>query len=214
MAHAPLPIGARPSVPPRPDPNLAGIDDPVYKPLVPPPPPYGMQPLGLDQTQFLGRGVTLKPVPPVASGGFYAPSSSGAVVAPLPGSAQTQYVPPLPAPQETCLVNGFDPAWGEPPAAFNGLPLDFDAQMGAYTFDPNRREYVDALERYRTQQLEHTLHGGPPADPYLAQLAHWHSHLASQYRTGYMLQPYKSGNEPGWRTRWIPQRRAVSCRTD
>jgi hypothetical protein len=125
-----------------------------------------------------------------------------------------QHVPPLPAPQETCIVNRFQPKWGTPPGWYNGIALDFDPKLGAYTFDSTRSDYAERLAAYREQSIAHSLGAGPPPDPSLRSMSYWFSVLAGQYQSGYMLQPYKTSGDKRWRTRWIPQRRRVSCHTE
>lgn len=208
-----IPIGARPSVPPRPPPNLARIDEPRLHPMAPHE-PYGMRPQGLVEAHMYGPPVYLdegrRHVP---STGYPAIHPGGGVPIAHRDQPLVQHVPAVPAQQETCIVNRFRPEWGTPPGWYNGVPLDFDPSLGAYTFNSARDDYVDRLHEYREQTLKQQLEGGP-VDPALYSFMRWHNHLASQYRSGFMLQPYKSHGDERWRTRWIPQRRAVSCHTD
>ncbi len=111
-------------------------------------------------------------------------------------------------------MNRFQPKWGTPPGWYNGIALDFDPKLGAYTFDSTRSDYAERLAAYREQSIAHSLGAGPPPDPSLRSMSYWFSVLAGQYQSGYMLQPYKTSGDKRWRTRWIPQRRRVSCHTE
>ncbi len=103
-----------------------------------------------------------------------------------------QYVPPPPAPQETCLMNAFDPAWGTPPGAISGVPVAFDSALGAYRFD-----------------VAHAQAGGNLDQDLVASRTF--KELWRRWEQGMMLQPYKVEGSAAWRYRWIPRVRNVVC---
>ena len=94
-------------------------------------------------------------------------------------------IPPPPAPQEVCIVNGYDPAWGAPPSKFRGIPMEFDAALGAYRFD----------EAYAIRNA------GPYYDPGYTRTDF--DAVKQTYATGYMVQPYRRSDVPGWSFRSI-----------
>ena len=170
-----LPLGARPSVADRAAVNFGAIDRP--EPVTPD--VYGMLPLGLIPGRVFGLGA------PGTNGGLQYHTDPAALVS---EGALQQYIPPLPAPQQACVVNGFDPSWGPPPSEYMGMRMTFDPELGAYIPPTPDQAGPDDEEQWRPQIL-------------------------SRYQSGLMLQPYRDGggDSGGWRYRWIAQRRQVSC---
>ncbi len=183
------PIGTRPSASKKASINLTQIERPQPPPLM----PYGRLPVELLPEVVFGLA---------APGVDTRYQSFRAPIASTDGQqALRQFIPPPPAPQQPCIVNGFDPKWGEPPDEYMGVPLSFDPEVGAYQYD--------VAETMRGLNLGWSSSAGPVAGAAVS--------LGQQYATGRMLQPYKlPGREsPGdpWYFRWIAQRREVSCPT-
>ena len=169
------PIGVRPAVAP-----LPAVDfQRVGRPAVPGPQPYGMTGSGAGAESLLGPGSSA--------------SGEGDVLRRI--QPQRQYVPPPPAPQDFCIVNGFDPRWGTPPGSWRGVVLRFDPALGAYRFDPDSSVVRKNFARVESPELRA-----------------WFEEVGQRYRTGYMLQPYRPDDGAGqWAFRWIPRRQEVIC---
>ncbi len=119
---------------------------------------------------------------------------SGARGMPSAGSAvRGRMIPALPATQEVCVMGGFDPSWGTPPGAVQGLPVHFDPSIGAYRFDSaysHSRKNVDAdlvAARFYEQQRRR-----------------WKE-------AGLALQPFKRPGTSRWAYRWIPNVKTAQC---
>ncbi len=174
------PIGARPSVPARIGSNFAAVSRPgeAYRE------PYGLLPLQLtEQAVYGSQGA------PFDNAGLVDPSSA---LPSTPIQPTRQYLAPLPASQAVCIVNGFDPSWGQPPATYQGVVMQFDPTLGAYRFSPAAMHPVFVAQE-------------EPA------LMEWFHRVAPRYEQGQMLQPYKPNDGSGWSFRWIPRRQEVVC---
>ena len=180
----PSPIGALPSVP-----ALPGVDlERIARAAIPGAEPYGLAPLALTEAQVYGEGA----LPFSEPGVVVAPGTEGGLRRVEP---YRQYVPPPPAPQDVCLVNGFDPRWGTPPGEWRGVVMRFEPTLGAYGFDAASIPVREAFLRTGDTRLRD-----------------WYEEVASRYRTGFMLQPYPTDDGSGqWAFRWIPRRQEVVC---
>jgi hypothetical protein len=110
---------------------------------------------------------------------------------PLHPAARGQYLPAPPAPQDVCVVNGFDPAWGRPPERVWGLRMRFDESVAAYVYD---YEYSTAGVNLDYDRL---------ARQTLAE-------VKRAWDDGRMLQPYRRDDDT-WQYRWIPRMRTLTC---
>ncbi len=171
------PIGTRPSVPAR-----IGVNfERVGRPAVISHEPYGMMPLETGMAP-----------PPGTIGSPFAGDTAESLRLVEP---YRQFIPPLPASQDVCIVNGFDPRWGEPPRTYKGVVVRFDYAKGAYIFNPQDEALRQAFRN--------------AADPHLMA---WFKDMEQRYASGFMLQPYKPTNGDGsWSFRWIPKRQEVVC---
>jgi len=184
------PIGTLPSVPARIGVNFERVGRPAEITRE----PYGMLPLEASVDPL--PGTISSPFSDLAGGlqgggvGAQAGGGNLRLVEPF-----RQFVPPLPASQDLCIVNGFDPRWGEPPRVYRGVVVHFDYARGAYAFRPEDETLRLAFER--------------SGDP---RLIGWFDEMARRYASGSMLQPYKPGDGSGrWAFRWIPRRQEVVC---
>lgn len=175
------PLGARPSVPPR-----LGVDFArIGKPQASYQEPYGLLPLGMSEQQVYGAAGA-----PFDNEVFVdVPHGDGLA----PVAPDRQFLPPLPAPQGFCVVNGFDPRWGVPPSTYQGVVMQFDPGMGAYRFQPQALEHAFASQNDQA-------------------LMQWFHNMKTRYDSGLMLQPYKDDpGSPNWSYRWIPRQQVVTC---
>ena len=95
-------------------------------------------------------------------------------------------------PGEICLVNEFDPNWGQPPGTYQNIPMRFDPDIGAYRWD-----------------LPYALANLPSG--YVVGYAYWSEVIPARYADGWLLQPYKSPGSDAWQFRWILNQRKVTC---
>jgi hypothetical protein len=112
------------------------------------------------------------------------------------GQPTQQWVPPPPAPQTVCLVNGFDSTWGAPPDSYKGIALRFDPNYGAYVWDEPytlARSQRDAFGQFAFNRMDFDL-----------VQKFFSSNL-------YLLQPFRSAGSPAWLYRWISNTRDVQC---
>jgi hypothetical protein len=97
-------------------------------------------------------------------------------------------------PGEVCLVNEFDPAWGEPPPAYQGVPMRFDPDMGAYEWD-----LLHAMERL------------PKREGWATNQSFWMDRIPALYQQNYMIQPFKPAGSDAWKFRQIVRKKNVVC---
>lgn len=100
-------------------------------------------------------------------------------------------------PGEVCLANEFDPAWGEPPGTYAGIPLRFDSEVGAYAWDL----------QYTLKRIPMPNRGTGP----VPGQAYWMERIPALYQQGYMLQPYRGSGSRAWQFRWIVKGKKVVC---
>jgi hypothetical protein len=126
------------------------------------------------------------PSPPISAPQYVSiiAGGRGRMVPLIPGSA-----PPLkPTPTPTCIVNGFDPRWGTPPADWKSVALQFDATTGAYRFDLRW-----ALLHSPQDAFGHPLYS-----------AFDFQKVKDNYGWQLWLQPYRTNVSSPWEFRWIP----------
>jgi len=103
-------------------------------------------------------------------------------------SARTRQVAPPPAPQQVCLVNGYDPRWGPPPPSYLGVPLQFDVLSGSYVFD-------QAWAIKNSPRISHGQQAWSRAD---------YNRIKTSYeRSGLTLQPFRRSISSPWEFRWV-----------
>ena len=184
VEEGPLPIGTRPSVPARIGVNFERLGKAARPGLE----PYGMMPLEAEEDAPIGSH-TSPFYEPGGAGDLGGASGPLRLVQPL-----QQFVPPPPASQDYCIVNGFDPMWGQPPTTYKGVVVRFDPTHGAYEFNP------------RGKMREAFMNTGDD------RLLRWFHEMEERFHSGYMLQPYMPEDGKGkWDFRWIPRRQEVIC---
>jgi len=179
------PIGTRPSVPARVGVSFQRVGK------VPPVSvePYGMMPLGAEGEAAPTSG-DLSYYQLAGSGDLGGSTGPLQYIQPI-----QQFVPPPPASQNFCLINGFDPSWGQPPKTYEGVVVQFDPALGAYRFSPHSPGLFEVFAKTKDERL-----------------MRWLDNMTERYLQGYMLQPYKPQDGTGrWNVRWIPRRQEVVC---